>query len=767
MNEYTATLRTPLSHPYRLSGDWQILPVPLDSTVQLSSLPAGGWLTVPECAHLQPALYPDRPYWGPHLRAINEQAWLYRRTLTVPEGVPYHRARLRFDGVDYFAGVWLNGQPIGQHEGHFAPFVFEITDALRPGENELLVRVTSPWDAPNPNGSYPIDHVLRGLVKGLYEHAEGVIPPDVNPLGIWRPVWLLLDAGLSIDRVRLQTALDGTVTARLTASNATGAAWRGTIELDAAADNHNGAGAQAVFPVELPPGTSTLEYRLSVPEPRLWWPWDHGAANLYRLTASLRDESSAVFDQHEETFGIRTVRLERSPERFTYYLNDRPVAVRGSSYMPGLYLSQFDGAALARDVALARDANLNLIRVHVHVSPPELYELCDRAGMLVFQDFELNWVQDTSAAFEARALRLQRDMIDLLGNRPSVISWACHNEPTMVYARRDNLERRPDPALYADALQYDPTRPVFICSGQMASDWQRSGDDHSYYGAIWSKRYTDVRWRKPRLNTEFGFEAPAALETLRQHADAWERLKHLEDVIDDLWQYQAELTQYHIEHFRRLRAETCAGYVHFWLNDLAPQVGCGVLDVDRRPKGGYAALQRASQPILPSLEHDGKQPIALWVLNDTLQVYPGARLVWRVYGADGQLILDEQTQFDVTANAAQQVLACRWPVSPAACARVELALYTADGSLLAENMYQHPFQPSPRPKGYPWKFDTYLGCKTFDRPDAPSMADHNINGLIRLVPVAARENLAEWGLRQHMPTWFLSAVARVAAWVMG
>jgi beta-mannosidase len=503
-----------------------------------------------------------------------------------------------------------------------------------------------------------------------------------------------------------------------------------------------------------------------VADPRLWWPWDQGEPNLYRLTALLADAPKNIVNTWQTTFGIRTVRLERSPERFTYFINDRPVYLRGSSYLPGLYLSQYDRDALATDVKLARDANLNLLRVHVHVSPPELYDLCDRAGMMVFQDFELNWVQDTSPEFETRALKLQRDMLDMLGNHPSVMTWACHNEPTMVFVRRDNLERRPDPALYADAMQKDSTRPVFICSGQMERDWLRAGDLHSYYGAIWSWRYTDVYRFKPRLNTEFGFEAPAALETLRQHPDAWERLGHLDGQIDELWNYQAELTQFHVEHFRRLRAETCAGYVHFCLNDLAPMVGCGVLDVDRKAKGGYAALKRASQPLLPMLEHDGKRPRALWVLNDTPVVYTDARLVYKVWDEKNQVLLAGDNRLSIAANASQRVMPAEWKISRAWCARVELALYDAEGSLLAENVYHHPFRPSPRPHGYPWKYDPYLGCKTFGGADALSMADHNINALFKIVPVSAREAIAERALRQRLPVWFLSVTSRVAKWIM-
>ncbi|NOG48239.1 MAG: hypothetical protein HND48_01420 [Chloroflexi bacterium] len=172
----------------RLSGDWEVYPVPLAEGTLGPEPPSGSTISVPDASHLQPVLYPKNPYWGDHIRAINQSAWMYRRRFSVPSG-PYRRARLRFGGVDYFALVWLNGQCLGNHEGHFTPFDFDVTHALRhDDENLLQVCVSAPWDAPNPGGTYPSDHVLRGLVKGMYEHGEGLILPTVNPIGVWRPV---------------------------------------------------------------------------------------------------------------------------------------------------------------------------------------------------------------------------------------------------------------------------------------------------------------------------------------------------------------------------------------------------------------------------------------------------------------------------------------------------------------------------------------------------------------------------------------------------
>ena len=741
----------PQTDAIRLSGDWRVQPVPLDAPFSPQQL-APDWIAVPECAHLQPTLYPDQPYWGERIRAVNDHAWVYQRSFKAPLG-DHRRARLRFEGVDYYAEVWVNDAFAGRHEGHFAPFDFDVTRLLRGEDATLTVRVSAPWDAPNPSGTYPSNHVIRGLVKGLYEHGEGVIPPAVNPIGIWRPVWLLLDQGVSVEHVGIRTELDGRVSVQVRVSNSTHDLWCGSLQLVVQGDNHKGRGVGDGFPLAVPPGVYSFDFNLRIPNVRWWWSWDQGAPDLYRLDALLLNERGQVIDSRRERFGVRTVRLERSPERFSYWLNERPVFIRGTSYMPSLYLSQTSPESLAHDLALARDANLNLLRVHVHVSPPELYDLCDRAGMLVWQDSELNWIHDNSPQFEERARRAQREMIDLLGNHPSIITWSCHNEPTMVFTQRQNLERHPDPALYADALAQDPTRPVFLSSGQLETDWRRSGDSHWYYGAIWSRRYTDAYHHRTRLNTEFGFEAPAALDTLRAYPELWGRLGHLEGKIEALWAYQAALTQYQVEHFRRLRASGCAGYVHFWLVDLVPQVGCGVLDASRVPKGGYEALRRASQPLHIALEHDGRKPIALWVFNDTLRMYEGARVKWQVADAEGKPLLDGEIKLDIRANASQQVTSLDWSIPPASCARVTLQLWTATGELLCENDYAQPFRPPTRPEGYPWKFDPYLGTKVFDRADALSLADQNISPLLKRIPLRVREAVAEWAIAAAVACW--------------
>jgi beta-mannosidase len=352
-------------------------------------------------------------------------------------------------------------------------------------------------------------------------------------------------------------------------------------------------------------------------------------------------------------------------------------------------------------------------------------------------------------------------MFDLLGNHPSIIAWACHNEPTMRLARRANLEQHPDPALYADAIAQDPTRAAFLCSGHLESDWQRAGDSHTYYGAIWSRRYTDIYSQHLKLNTEFGFEAPASRSTLRIYAEVWARLRHLEGQIDELWAYQAELIKYHVEHLRRLRATCSAGYIHFWMVDLVPQVGCGVIDSERCLKSGYEALRLASQPLHIALEHNGRRPIAIWVFNDLCQPHPGAIVHWQVFDEQDRLLLEGRVTVDVAANCSQRVMSAAWKLPRGQVARVMLRLEDQAARLLASNYYERPFQARERPAGYPWKFDPFLGIKVFDAPDAPSLADVGTPTALRRVPLRLREVLTEHILRQQVPVWLASSIARV------
>ncbi len=721
-------------HPWRtrfpLDGIWKIqAESDLNAFVPEYVTPGfddHAWREIPPATHIQPWLYPDNPYWGQAVRAINESAWWYRTRFQVADGTPQpgQRFRLLFEAVDYDAQVWLNGTRLGQHEGGFTPFAFDVTDLLRP-DNVLAVRVTAPWDKPRRRSLTYADQVARGLVKGLYAHADGLIPADVNPIGIWRPVWLETHHEVTIERVPFSVVEDefdrsAQVTLRVHIRNyRKNALENAVLHIYLAGETTTGIRVDQNFPLRVPAGDSVIEQRVRIGDPQWWWPWDMGHPDLYRVRCTLYDDEGNKLDVHEQVIGLRQVRLLRSKTSMHYQINKTPIFVRGVTYMGALYLSQLTPERIQADLAEIRACGLNLIRLHVHVAPPELYAACDRLGILVWQDFELNWLHDPSPAFETRAVRLLHEMVDRLENHCSIVTWCCHNEPNALPFQDRNLTEHPDPRLYRELRDRDPSRPLFISSGRNEADWMRGGDAHDYVGGGHGGHYLDVYGRKHRLVTEFGCEAPPTEATLNETPLLNKRLAHIRKNIVDLHRYQAELIKYQIEWYRRTRFEPCGGYIHFMWADLYPQVGCGVLDVYRRPRPGLAALKAASQPVHVMMEYNRTGPVALWVANDLLRPLINALIEWQVTDEQGQQVTRGSAQIDIPAQRTHRVHLLDWRLASEHRYHITLRL-THRGQLLDENHYEDPFHPAPRPPDFPWGFDPLLGMRCFGGPHAHS-----------------------------------------------
>jgi beta-mannosidase len=697
-------------------------PYTADADLSAPDLDDGNWREVPPATHLQPWLYPDNPYWGADVRRVNDAAWWYRTRFALPDEARGRRVQILFEGVDYYAEVWCNGRHLGRHEGNFSPFGFELHD-LRQADNVLAVRVTAPWDPLRRKGLTYVDEVYRGMVKGLYAHTDGLIPPDVNPIGIWRPVWLETLADVTLDRLSCTVTEDeydrsAQLVLRLHVHNRLPQTFVGVLHLWLAGETFQGVRVDENVAFEAPPGEHVVEQRVRIPDPQWWWPWDMGEPDLYRLRCSLYDLQGDKLDVLEQVLGLRQVRLLRSREALHYHINQRPFFVRGTTYMGALYLSQLTPQQIEADLDRVQECGLNLIRLHVHVAPPELYAACDRRGIMIWQDFELNWLHDPSPAFEERAQGVLRDMVAHLQHHPSIVTWCCHNEPTALPFQDRNLTEHPTRQLYRDVQALDPSRPASLCSGRQEEDWARSGDTHAYIGGAHGGHYFDAYGQRTRLVTEFGCEAPLNGETLDETPLLVERLGHIRQRIPELQAYQAALLKFQIEWYRITRFEPCGGYIQFMLCDLFPQVGCGVLDVRRRPKAAFEALKSASQPVHVLLEHNAKGPVALWVVNDLARPMLGCMVEWSVLDKQGEVVTRGSAQVDVPAQRAHRVTLLSWRVQDEPY-DVRLRLVHR-GRVLDENHYRNPFRPLPRPQDYPWRFDPVIGIRCYGGRHAKS-----------------------------------------------
>ncbi|MCZ7527471.1 MAG: hypothetical protein M5U14_14445 [Acidimicrobiia bacterium] len=394
-------------------------------------------------------------------------------------------------------------------------------------------------------------------------------------------------------------------------------------------------------------GTNHLTWTLEIEHPPRWWPRALGDQPLcdLELTVEVGGEPS---DRRRIRTAFREVRLRD----WRLSVNGEDLFVKGSNQGPSrMALAEATPEELARDVRLATEANLDLLRLHAHVTRPELYEAADRAGLMLWQDFPLQW--GYARGVRKQAVRQAREMVDTLGHHPSIVLWCAHNEPLALDLTPGERPRGSDlarlgasmllPSWNKDVLdravartlhRADPTRPVNAHSGLLPSLDSSGTDSHLYFG--WYHGRADGlapalrRWpRLARFVGEFGAqavpEAAAFMEPERWPDLDWDRLlehhacqkllfdRHVppaEHETFESWRdatqaYQAWLVQLQIEDLRRLKYRPTGGFCHFCFADGHPAVTWSVLDHERNPKAGYQALRDACRPVLPMVEPRG------------------------------------------------------------------------------------------------------------------------------------------------------------------
>ena len=647
---------------FSLAGQWNYLPDP-EGTLTPPELPYRGWRTMEIPSNWQLG----------GLENYSGVVWFKRAF-----DVPVERGReywLRFHGVDYFAKVWLNGVYLGEHEGYFQPFEFRVTGIVRPEGNELLVRVESPREPP---GEVWPDR--KRLIKGVLNHHDcrpGAWDPkhgqDMNTGGIWNHVELYSSGPVRITALRITPELldDGTAAVEVLfeVENLT-TETRLTADISLSPANFTGESRSWRGTLFVPRGRKIFRRLLLLKRPGLWWTWDHGEPCLYRAEVGL-SLGGGERVLKSERFGIR--KLDVDKER-GWRLNGKPFFPRGTNFIPAQWLSEYTPEKIRQDIELLLRANVNAVRVHAHVTRPEFYDACDEAGILVWQDFPLQWDYEESEEFYNNAAQQLEEMIELLYNHPSIGVWCCHNEPKRNEGKLDHV-------LYRVARRADPSRYV-----EHHSDFRDHPYPGWYYGHWW---LFAVAPGAPFVN-EFGAQALPNPETMRQMLPreklwppdwrAWayhdfqydqtfnvagiEMGDSLEKFIENSQEYQYRLLKFAIERYRASGKVT--GIFQFMFVDPWPAITWSVVDYWRRPKKGYRALQIAFQPVLvvfdygrDRLQQGGrKTPLfnGITIVNDLHQEFPRAELRLSLKGPHGTPVLEEAHIVDIPPSSLVRVV---------------------------------------------------------------------------------------------------------------
>lgn len=603
-------------------------------------------------------------HWRSHPAfAASDGPLLYRRRFDDRGTAPGQRRFLELDGLFYLGDVWLDGAYLGATEGYFAPHCFEVTEALREaGEHVVAVEVACP----------PVrDRTAKRTITGVFSHWDN-LDPSWNPGGIWRPVRIVETGPVRILRRSVVCTEAGTAHGRLLVDLSLDAPEPAEAHIVVRVTAPDGSLlTEATRDVSLAAGENHLPVPVDVDSPPRWWPWRLGEQPLCRVEVTVELDG-----ERSDGFTLDTAFREIRLDHWTFVVNGERMFTMGSNHGPTrMALAEATPEELARDVALAVDANLDLLRIHAHVTRPELYAAADRAGLLLWQDFPLQW--GYARGVRKQAVRQARVMVDLLGHHPSVALWCAHNEPLAVDFQPGEPLRAPLvarvgvsmalPSWNKDVLdrsvaraisKADPSRPVNRHSGILPGPASRGTDTHLYFG--WY--HGDIDGLAPALRafprlaryvTEFGAQAvpetagwmePERWPDLdwddlfehhalqRRHFERWvppERYGSFDEWKDATQEYQAALVQLQVEDLRRIRFSPTGGFCQFCFADGHPAVTWSVLDHERVPKRGYAALRDACRPVLGMLEpREG----LVHVVNETRHALAGAVVTVEVDG---------------------------------------------------------------------------------------------------------------------------------------
>ena len=663
----------------------------------------------------------EDPYFGKNLEAIPtgqfEQPWWYRTEFILDEA-PAPGARLVFEGINYRADVWLNGEKIGDREalvGAFRIFALDVSPRLEAGVNALAVKVHPPK---------PGEPTI-GFVDW------NPTPPDRN-MGLWREVKLRLTRGVALDDVfvRSDVDLESLATASLTVSatlrndsdRPVTAVVAGAIGDGIEVEQEESLRPREERRIELSPARFE---QLIINKPRLWWPNNLGEPNLYDLALTVSVDGRVV-DSQEVTFGIRHVAdyLTEDGHR-GYAVNGKKLLIRGGGWVDDLMLAD-DDRKLEDQIRYVEHMNLNTIRLEgFWGSSHKLFELADRYGILVMVGWSCQWEWeeylggpvdefggiDTPAEMELITDSL-RDQVIWLRNHPSVFVWALGSD----MLPRPKLETR----YRATLAEVDPTRPALAsCAAGVSEVSGPSGVKMNgpYEWVPPNYWYLDrERGGAYGFNTETGpgpQPPPAAsIRRMMPEANWWP--------IDEMWEYHCGRNEFHtlnrykkaldsrygpaggLEEFARkaqlanyegmramfeafsIRRPATTGIIQWMLNSAWPEMYWQLYDHYLMPNGAFYGARDASRPVNIAFDYENRGVV---VVNDTGSPLAGVTAGVRIFDLRSEVLFEESRSLDIPAETLHRVLTV-----PAASPRgkayfIDARITAADGTHLVSSIY--------------------------------------------------------------------------------
>lgn len=689
-----------------LTGAWQFRQTGTDEWLP-ASVPGGVHTDLLALGRI-----PD-PFVGDNERRVQwvaEADWEYRRRFTVtPELWHEPHIWLVCDGLDTLATVSLNDSELGRTANMFRQYRWDVKRLLTAGENELHLVFESPVRfAAARQAIRPMLGVSQAIPGGPHLRKAPCQfgwdwGPQLPPIGIWKDI-----------------RLEGYRTARLAdvhlrqrhENGAVAVAVKAEVEMLERAAEPLILAVTVVAPdgrtttAQAPIAAGRAGLTIPIENPQLWWPNGYGAQPLYRVGIELH-QADVLLDRRDYQLGLRTLELRQQPDEwgrsFTFVVNGVPIFAKGSNWIPAdSFPTRLNAARLEALIRAAAQTHQNMLRVWGggFYEDDRFYDLCDRYGILVWQDFifscsiypldEPEFVENVRGEVVENIRRLR--------HRASLALWCGNNEMEQGWAEWgwDRPELQDLKAAYDRFFHYtlpawcaaeDPDRAYWPSSPSSGIPFanpngQVQGDAH--YWEVWHGRkpFTAYRDQYPRFMSEFGFQSLPPLETIRTYAvepdwnmtsyimeqhqknasgnslivsqmlDTFQMPKDFASLVYLSMVLQAEGIRYGVEHWRRHR-QRVSGTLYWQLNDCWPVTSWSSLDYYGRWKALHYAARRFYTPLLLSIE-DAPPYQSIFITSDLRAAWTGT-VRWALTTLDGRPLASGQATVGVEPSSVTAV----------------------------------------------------------------------------------------------------------------
>ena len=638
--------------------------------------------------------------------------WWYRAEFIVPENFKRKVVWLHFGGINYRADIWINGQQLtdaGTAAGTWRVYEFDITNLVRPGaQNAIAVKVYPPKQTDD-------------LAISFVDWNPGF--PD-RYMGLFREVSLSTSGPVALRYPAVMSHLDLpdttrahlTVVARL--ANSTDETQTGTLQgriEDIQFSQEVELKPKETRQVVIDPGAFP---QLNIQNPRLWWPAQMGAPNLYKLQLRFVINGDTS-DSAETRFGIReiTSRLDSNDHRL-FFVNGKKLLIRGGGWAMDLMM-QKSKERMEDEFRYVLDMGLNTIRLEGMFETEEFLDLADQKGILVMAGWSCSlwetWPKWQKEQVDVAEQSL-RSQILRLRSHPSMLVWLNGSDnppPADIEKMYLGIEREflwPNPVISSASQQ--PTSVTGKSGVKMTGPYEYVVPE------FWSEERDDEGDRGGAFgfNTETG-PGPAIppIETLTQIIS-----KEYLWPIDDWWTFHAGLVDFKDFHVftkslnkrygdatslddflmksQMMRYEAIrsmyeaydrnkyvsTGVIVWMLNNGWPSLIWNLYDYELRVAGGYFGAKNALEALHPMYGYDDR---AVWVVSSQYQDAKKLSVTAKIYDLNMKERFSRQENLDATADSTNKVFTLPELPDLTPVYFLKLTLADASGKLVGSNFY--------------------------------------------------------------------------------